>query len=74
VDDFHKNLKLSNVGIDPRNELISNIVSTIDLEKVFGRRTQNGWKPKSNDHLTPTSCVTLLKFYEIIYAHPFNNG
>jgi hypothetical protein len=39
VDDFHKNLKLSNVGISPQNELDYDIVSVANLEKVFGKKT-----------------------------------
>jgi hypothetical protein len=39
VDDFHKNLKLSNVGISPQNELDYDIVSVADLEKTFGKKT-----------------------------------
>jgi hypothetical protein len=65
VDDFHKNLKLSNVNIDPQNKLDFDVVLATNLEKVFGKRTQNGCKPKPNDHLTPTNCVALLKFYDM---------
>ncbi len=44
MDDFHKNLKLFNVGMDPQKGIDSNIESHVNLEKFFGKRTQNGWK------------------------------
>jgi hypothetical protein len=74
LDDLHKNLKLNNVCVDPHNALDSDLVLCVEVEEVFGKRTHNGWKPKLNEHLTPTNCVTLLKLYESVYAHPPYNG
>jgi hypothetical protein len=74
MDDFHKNLKLFNVGMDPWKGIDSNIVFHANLEKFFGKRTQNGWKPKPNDHLIVANCGALVKLYEDVYAHPPNNG
>lgn len=74
LDDFHKNLKLNNVGVDPCNALDFDLVPCVKLEEVFGKRTHNGWKPKPNEQLIPTNCATLLKLYELVYAHPPYNG
>jgi hypothetical protein len=60
MDDFYRNLKLCNVGIDIRNNLDLDLVTNAKLE-VFRKRRQNGWKPKSNDKLTIANCATLLK-------------
>jgi hypothetical protein len=46
------------VGINARNKLDYDIVSAVDLEKVLGKRTHNGWK--LNDHLTPANCVACI--------------
>lgn len=48
------------MGIDARNKLDYDIVSIVNLKKVFRKRTHNGWKPKLNDHLTPANCVTCV--------------
>jgi hypothetical protein len=74
MDDFHKNLKLSNVGMDLWKGIDFDIISNVDLEKFFGKQTQNGWKLKPNDHLTIASCGALLKLYEDVYVDPLDNG
>jgi hypothetical protein len=61
MDDFYRNLKLCNVGIDIRNVLDPNFVTNVELEEVFGKRGQNGWKLKPNDKLTAANYATLLK-------------
>jgi hypothetical protein len=38
LDDFHKNLKLSNVGVDPHNVLDFDLVPHAKVEEVFGKR------------------------------------
>jgi hypothetical protein len=50
------------------------IISHADLKKFYGKRTQNGWKLKPNDHLNIVNYGALLKLYEDVYAHPPNNG
>ncbi len=42
LNDFQKNLKLSNIGMDPCKDLDSNIITHAKLEKVSGKREQNG--------------------------------
>ncbi len=74
MDDFYKNLKLCNVGIDIKNNLNHDLVTNVKLKEVFGKRGQNDQKRKPNDKLTITNCVASLKLYEIVYAHPLNNG
>jgi hypothetical protein len=74
MDDSHKNLKLSNVGMDLWKGIDSNIISHVDLEKFFGKQTQNVWKSKPNDHSTIANCSALLKLCEDVYDHPFDNG
>jgi len=61
MDDFYRNLKLCNVGIDIRNNLDPNFVTNVELEEVFGKRGHNGWKLKPNDKLTVENYATLLK-------------
>jgi hypothetical protein len=51
-----------------------NLVKHAELEKMFGKREQNGFKPKPNEHLTIVNCDVFLKLYKIVYAHPVNNG
>jgi hypothetical protein len=72
MDDFYRNLKLYNVGIDIRNNLDLDLITNVELEEVFGKSGQNGWKPKPHDKLT--NYATLLKLYEVVYAHPLDNG
>jgi hypothetical protein len=62
------------VGLDPRKDVDFSFVSNEELESVFGKRGQNGWKVKVNENLTITSCFALLKLYEAIYAHLPPNG
>jgi hypothetical protein len=38
MDDFYKNLKLCNVGIDIKNDLNSDLVTNVELEEVFGKK------------------------------------
>jgi len=52
----------------------SNLVAHAELEKVFGKRESNGFKPKPNEHLIVANCDALLKLYITVYAHPPNNG
>ncbi len=69
MDDFYKNLKLCNVGIDIKNDLNSDLVTNVELEEVFGKKRQNGYngqKLKLNDKLTTTNCISLLKLYEVV--------
>lgn len=74
LDDLQKNLKLNNIGMDPSKDLNSNIIVHAKLEKVFGKRKQNGQKPKPNEHLNVVNYEVILKFYEVIYSHPLDNG
>jgi hypothetical protein len=60
--------------MDPWKGIDSDIISHVDLGKKFRKKTQNGWKPKPNDHLTIVNCGALLKLYEDVYAHPLDNG
>lgn len=62
------------MGLDPRKDVDFSFVSNEELESVFGKRGQNGWKVKVNENLTITSCFALLKLYEAIYAHLPPNG
>ncbi len=68
MDEFYKNLKLCNVGIDIQNYLNPNLVTNVELEELFAKRGYNGQKPKPNDELTIANCVALLKLYEVVYA------
>jgi hypothetical protein len=52
----------------------SNLVAHAKLEKMFGTRKYNGFKPKPNEHLIVANCDALLKLYITVYAHPPNNG
>jgi len=52
--------------MDPHKDLDSNIIVHAKLEEVFGKREQNGWKPKPNEHLNATNCEAILKLYEAI--------
>jgi hypothetical protein len=74
LDDFHRNLKLSNTHIDPCRSLNSNLVAHGELKKVFGKQEQNGFKPKPNEHLIVVYSNALLKLYKTVYAHPLDNG
>jgi len=38
MDDFYRNLKLCNVGIDIKNNLNLDLVTNVELEEVFGKR------------------------------------
>jgi Sec7-like guanine-nucleotide exchange factor len=38
MDDFYKNLKLCNVGIDIKNNLNHDLVTNVKLKEVFGKR------------------------------------
>jgi hypothetical protein len=38
MDDFYRNLKLCNVGIDIKNHLNPDLVTNVELEEVFGKR------------------------------------
>ncbi len=69
MDDFQINLKQYNVGINIRNNLDPNLVTNAKLEEVFGKKGHNGWKQKPNYKL-----CCLVSLYEVIYAHPPNNG
>jgi len=42
MDDFYKNLKLCNVGIDMKNGLNLDLVTNVKLEEVFAKRGYNG--------------------------------
>jgi len=42
MDDFYKSLKLCNVGIDIKNNLNPDLVTNVELEKVFAKRGYNG--------------------------------
>jgi hypothetical protein len=42
MDDFYKNLKLCNVGINIKNNLNLDLVTNVELEKVFAKRGYNG--------------------------------
>jgi hypothetical protein len=46
-----------------RNDLDLDLVTNVELEEVFGKRGQNGWKPKPNDTLTTANCATLMKLF-----------
>jgi hypothetical protein len=70
VDDHHQRLKLSNFGMDPQKDLNFCLVSIEEVEHVFGKKRQNGWKIKVNEILTIANFCALLKLYEDIYAHP----
>lgn len=48
------------MGIDAPKKLDYDIFSAVDLERVFGKRTHNGWKLKLNDHLTLVNCVACI--------------
>ncbi len=74
MDHFYRNLKLCNVGINIKNNLNHDLVTNVKLEEGFGKKGQNGQKPKPNDKLTITNYVGSLKLYEVVYAHPLNNG
>jgi hypothetical protein len=52
--------------MDPHKDLDSNIIVHAKLEEVSGKREQNGWKPKPNEHLNATNCEAILKLYEAI--------
>jgi hypothetical protein len=39
LDDFHKNLKLSNVGVDPRNALDFDLIPHVEVQEVFGKKS-----------------------------------
>jgi hypothetical protein len=55
-------------------DMDSNLVAHEELQKVFGKRKHDGFKPKPNEHSTIVNCDALLKLYKIVYAHPPNNG
>jgi hypothetical protein len=38
MDDFYRNLKLCNVGIDIKNNFNPDLVTNVKLEEVFGKR------------------------------------
>jgi hypothetical protein len=42
MDEFYKNLKLCNVGIDIQNYLNPNLVTNVELEELFAKRGYNG--------------------------------
>jgi hypothetical protein len=48
------------VGLDPHKDVDFSLVSNEELESVFGKKGQNNWKVKMNEHLTATSCSALL--------------
>jgi hypothetical protein len=55
-------------------DLDPDLVTNAELEEVFRKRGHNGWKPKPNDKLIIINYATLLKLYEVVYAHPLDNG
>jgi len=42
MDEFYKNLKLCNVGIDIQNYLNLDLVTNVELEELFAKRGYNG--------------------------------
>jgi hypothetical protein len=38
MDEFYRNMKLCNVGIDTKNNLNPNLVTNVEIEEVFGKR------------------------------------
>jgi hypothetical protein len=48
----------------------SSLVAHEELEKVFGKREHDGFKPKPNEHSTIANCDALLKLYKTVYTHP----
>jgi hypothetical protein len=42
LDDFQKNLKLNNIGMDPSKVQNSNTIAHVELEKKIVKRKQNG--------------------------------
>jgi hypothetical protein len=38
MDDFYKNLKICNVGIDTKNNLNPDLATNVELKEVFGKR------------------------------------
>jgi len=38
MDDFYRNRKPCNVGIDTKNNLNLDLVTNVELEEVFGKR------------------------------------
>ncbi len=62
MDDFYRNLKLCNVGIDIRSDINLDLVTNVELEEVFGKKGHNGQKPKLNNKLTIANYAALLKF------------
>jgi len=44
-----------------------------ELEVVFGKREQNGWKARPNELITHSNCANLKKFYELICGHAPTN-
>jgi len=42
MDEFYKNLKLCNVGIDIQNYLNLDLVTNVELEELFAKRRYNG--------------------------------
>ncbi len=73
LDDFQKNLKLNNIGMDPSKVQNSNTIAHVELEKKIVKRKQNGQKPKPNEHLSVVNSKVILKLYEVVYSHPLDN-
>jgi hypothetical protein len=74
LDEYHQRFKLNIVGLNPHKDVDFSLVSNEELESVFGKRRQNGWKVKVDENLTATSCFALLKLYEVVYVHLPPNG
>jgi hypothetical protein len=58
LDEFHKNLKLNNIGVNLQKDLDFDLITHVELE-VFGKIAQNGWKLKPNEHLKLANCGAL---------------
>jgi hypothetical protein len=49
--------------------LDSNLVTHVELKKIFGKREYNGFKPMPNEYLIVVKCDVLLKLYKSMYVH-----
>jgi hypothetical protein len=62
-----------NEGWDLYQDFDSSVFTHEELEVVFGKREQNGWKARPNELITCSNCANLQKFYELICGHAPTN-
>ncbi len=62
-----------NEGWDLYQDFDSSVFTHEELEVVFGKREQNGWKARPNELITHSNCANLKKFYELICGHAPTN-